>query len=241
MNVLLQRLATSRFQQQGANPTGAFQGLRSARQEGHSREAMFATADSNGDGVVTQDERAAIRPQGLPTPPPELQAMIQERVASFGVDISDGITLEELQQLPPPPFLQQGSPFTQGGFEQTGLAKAGPLSLGQGGFNTGGTSIFSQFPPSREAMFATADANADGVVTQDERAAIRPQGLPTPPPEFQAMIQERVASFGVDISDGITLEEFQQLPPPPFLQQGGPFTQGGFSQGFDPSILGLTG
>ncbi len=182
-----------------------------------SLEDLFARADANEDGILTEDE--------LPSP-------LWERLSGADTDSSGGITLEELTAFKP-----EGRPHGRPHDGHVGHGDRDPLRRfdenndglltqdelpeevwdrisaadtdGDGTISAEELAAYRPEPPSREDLFARLDADGDGALTEVEL-----------PPE----LWERLSPADTDGDGGITLDELVAFKPE--RDRHGPRTDG---------------
>ncbi len=168
-----------------------------------SMEDLFARADKNEDGVLTEDE---VPPQ------------IWERLSEADTDSSGDVTLEELTAFKPEGGPHggpeeghgDGDPFSCFDQDNDGVLTEDELpeevwgrisaadTDGDGAISAEELAAYKPEPPSREDLFARLDADGDGALTEVEL-----------PPE----VWERLSPADTDGDGSITLDELAAFQP----------------------------
>jgi len=159
---------------------------------------VFGAADTNADGVVTQDEFVSNRPTGMTdTQASTLWSFV---VGNSGADSSAGLSEQQFvtgYSLTSPDALSNPGNYTTVSNLQTYLEAVRGAQ----------PAAFDPTVYDPTAMFPNMDANGDALITQDEFAQFKPAALDDS--YVSGAWQQIVSNSGADSNaDGLTIDQF---------------------------------
>jgi Ca2+-binding EF-hand superfamily protein len=185
-------LAAPEVRQAGSEP-----GAEGARRGLQQFVEAWKKADTNGDGLISRGEFAAMK--RIEMLPEEKRAELFTRLDKDG----DGsLSRDELGKLVKP---QDGNHQMMPRLRELDTDKDGSISIEE--FRAG--EFFKKLPPERqEALFRRLDENGDGVISPKDRPVGERPGQPAPSRDPHHLFR----LLDKDTDEVLTLDEFRQAP-----------------------------